>query len=271
MGTSAASLLGGLAGNIYTSPSAAGQNPVATEIAGLRQRQVVGPWDWADAANRAQKVQAPQFYTSGEQARGAMVSGMPQTGAAIRGAQQAYGQQAGQDLLTLIDSPEYQAMSPEQRAQAITTTVGASRSEAKYGAESNLALPPDQQVAHQMMEVPRYRGVFGTPDQIAQQNQEIQAARDALAKLSTNYGRRMAEQILMRQSPQAYFQATRSKPTRPDTLWLQEQGIRADLGAPEQPSDIAIPTQGPGQAIVPSQGLGINRLALPPSARGRLR
>ena len=75
MPLSPATALGGLAGNIYGSPSEGARSPVAREVAGLSARTSM-PWEPNNRpADVADAQVNPRTFTRGEQARGAEFAG----------------------------------------------------------------------------------------------------------------------------------------------------------------------------------------------------
>jgi len=271
-GISPVTALGGISGNVYASPSQ--KNPMANQVASLSRRPLAGPWDWANPATQRQDVQGPRFFSRGEQARGTDFAGQRQTPEAIRGAQQAYGTEAGRQLLPVLLSKEYQALSPEQQAKRITDIVGSSgtaRDAADWAAQDVAKLAPDKQVEHVMGGQPRFYGVSpGAPADVAAQNQRIQSARNTLAKLSQYYGRNMAIQMLGTQSPETLQLALNHPAMAQDLLWMQEQQERQALGVQDQaPEAVTVPDYGSGagsRSIGPLTG-GLVRTTLPPSLR----
>lgn len=260
--------LGGIAGNIYGAPSE--PNRAAGEIAELNRRPLAMPQDWE--TTRAVGAPSPRSFTRGEQARGTEFAGQRQTGEAIRGAQQEFGREANRELLNLITSPQYSALSPEQKAQRIQQAVDASRTAGTYGAEGRVALSPERTLERRMMQQPQFYGVTGTPDQVARMNQQIKTARNALAQLSERYGRGMAMSLMGQQAPDALRLAIAYPPVNRDQLWMLEQQEQQRLGVLPEAEDMGtyIPDFGEGTAggttVTAPTGLP-NRRTLPPGLR----
>lgn len=256
--------LGGLSGNVYQAPSE--ENPMAAEVADLNRRRL--PWEGGERVG----VSGPRMFTRGEQARGTTVAGLPQTGEAVRGAQEAYGQETQRQLLPIITSPQYQALAPEEKAAVLERVIGAegsARSGAAYAAEGNLRLTPERQVERGMSELPQYMGVAGTPAETAAMNRRITEARSKLSQLSARYGRDMAMALLGQQSPEMLSLALMYQPMNQDLLWFQEQGLNQQLGVDGEAGNIFVPdySGGMGGNVSLPPGLLNRQQSLPPSLR----
>jgi hypothetical protein len=259
--------LGGLSGNVYASPSR--ENPAAREVAELNRRPLAMPQDWE--RTRAVGAPAPRTFTRGEQARGTEYAGMRQTGEAIRGAQQEFGREANRRLLPILDSPEYQRMTPQQKAarlEAVIGQEGTARESAEYAAKGRVQLTPEGRLERAMSQQPQFYGVSGSPAEVAAKNQQIKEARNVLASLASRYGKDMAMAMLAQRSPQALTLAVAYPPVERDELWLIEQRESANLGiSPEAAVDTFVPDFGQGATTIPALSGGINRQQLPPSLR----
>lgn len=261
--------LGGIAGNIYASPSE--RNPVAREAAALSARDLSGfrPSEGVEGSV------FPRAFTRGEQSRGAEFAGMRQTGEGIRGAQAAYGAQAEADLLPLLNSPAYQALSPQQKAQRIAQEVERTRGRGEYAAEGapGITLPPKQALERRVLQTPQYYGVTGTPDQIAQQNTDITAAVNALEQLTTRYGRNIAMALLSQQNPEAFRLAMLYGRRRidPNMRWYQQRDLAQEVGYTPEDTGVYVPDFGSGSDVIGGGtpvGAGLfDRRQLPPSLR----
>lgn len=260
---SAASLAGGLAGNVYGSPSR--PNPLARESATLSARD---PFTGVRPSEGVPGGVFPNSFGRGEQSRGTDFAGQRQTPEAIRGAQAAFGQQSQADLLPLINSAEYAAMDPHAKAQRLAQEVRRSTAGSEYAAEGapGIALDPNRQVQREMLQVPRYYGVSGSPDQIAEQNQQIAAARNSLSQLITRYGRGRAMGMLSEQNPEAFRLAMIHKPMNRDALWFQEQQFSQQAGVGLDTAGVYVPDYGSGSDVITGNG-AFDRRALPPGLR----
>jgi hypothetical protein len=253
--------LGGLSGNIAQAPSR--PNPMAREVAELRRRPLSGEQPVGSPT--------PRTFTRGEQARGAEFAGQRQTGEAIRGAQEEFGRESGRQLLPVITSPEYQRMTPEQKAATLERVIGQEgsvRPAARYAAEGRVDLPPERQLERRMEERPQFMGVSGSPQEIAAMNQRVKSARDSLAQLSTRYGRDMAMALLAQQAPEALQLALSYPPMNRDLLWMQEQQEARGLGiVPEEDTGTFIPDFGGGSTTIAPLDGATSKQQLPPSLR----
>lgn len=168
----------------------------------------------------------PYGFTKMEQSEGADFAGSQQTGAAIRGAASEFGAASGTAALRLINSPEYQAMNPTQKAAALDRAFSQGKSMGQYQAEEKVSLTPEARVEHLQEGMPKYEGISGTPTEIASLNRRIGQARAMLSQLTAQYGPDAARMYLQRLSPENFQLAVSYNPIRPDTLWQQEQALR---------------------------------------------
>ena len=262
--------LGGLAGNVYASPSE--PNPMARETADLaRRRTFMDATPEVPAGVRpSEGVEGmfPQTFTRCEQSRGAEFAGGRQSGEGIRGAQAAFGVRAETDLLSLINSPQYQALPPQQQAERISQVVERSSANARYAAEGapGLNIGPEQRLRRENLQSPQFRGISGSPDEIAEQNQRVRLARETLSQLTSRYGRARAMAILRDADPEALRLARAYRPMNRDLLWIQEQERKARLGLADEDGTFLIPDFGRGPVEANTAGL-TNRLNRPPSRR----
>jgi hypothetical protein len=168
---------GGLSGNVYGSPSE--RNPVARETVAASRRSL--PWEGGVRPSEGLESDVfPRSFTRGEQTRGTDFAGSPQTGAGIRGAQAAFGRESGDEMLRMINSPQYLSADPRLKAQMLTQAADRAGKRGEYAAQGapEITLDPQRQLARANLQTARYRGVRGSPDEIAAQNQKIAPARD---------------------------------------------------------------------------------------------
>ena len=269
--------LGGISGNVYASPSQ--PNQAAAEVADVRRRRLPLV-EGALSGQRPSEVAGPNVrttprtFTRGEQSRGLEFGGAMQTGEGIRGAQEAFGQATAQQLGTLLNDPAYQRLPPEQKALRLQAAMNAGEARGTYPAEGapGITLSPQNQLDRNVLGRPQYQGVSGSPDQIAEQNQRISSARNALAQLSSRYGRARAMGLLASQNPEAFRLATAYPPLNRDLLWLQEQQEQQALGFNEEDLGVNVPDFGSGSDVIGGAGSGLFRAqSVPPSLRGMLR
>jgi hypothetical protein len=245
------------------------QNPVASESLRL-QRQGLPV--------------APSSYSATQQGRGATVFDQRQTGGVVRGIQSELAEETGPRAAAYINSPQYQALSDQDKAAALEELFGGSRRNAEFAMKSvpGVQLSPEQRLDLVQSGVPRYYGVRGTPEEIDHQNREIGQAKAALAEYTRLYGPDRGELMLRRISPQAWRLAVMREEIDPDLLWMRQRRAGREAGfdpsllqQPAPPAAGALGASPLGMqfvtpdytppALPPPQTSFANRL--PPSAR----
>lgn len=127
---------------------------------------------------------APKVFTAAEQGGGATYLGSPQSGEQIRNLQQAMGTSAQRYLENAINDPKYTALTDAQKAATLRNAldVGNAQAQTQVAGSGQVALDDQHKAILAWQQTPHYRGVDGTPTEIAEQNLEIEKARGALAK-----------------------------------------------------------------------------------------
>ena len=246
--------LGGISGNVYASPSE--RNPIARETVAASRRSL--PWEGGVRPSEGLESDVfPRTFTRGEQSRGLDFAGARQTGEGIRGAQVAFGRESGEEMLRLIESPQYQAADPRLKAQMLTQAANRSGQRGEYAAfgAPGVNPSPEKRLERARLQTARFRGVRGAPDEIAEQNQKIAQARETLSELSARIGRSRAINLMRKTDPEAYRLATRYRPMSQDRLWMQEQANKASLGIPDDDGQFLIPDFGTGGNMLDLTGL----------------